>query len=196
MLQRLLPAIAAALSLVACSFQTDAHYKSTGMSAIEDDLGVSGGGFDLTAGEPSCVYGTVLDGETRRFTYLVITDDLFRDGLLFDHSIDGRTMMKGEAVSSDHTLSFRDFTVQATFEATREGGKLAGATTSINGAEIEAGQWLFVVDADDPEAALVAVDAPAPELPGGIEELGDATREVVRQLSSSNDGVRALLGRS
>ena len=74
--------------------------------------------------------------------------------------------MEGEAVSSDHTLSFRDFTVQATFEATREGGELAGPATSINGAEIEAGQWLFVVDADDPEAALVAVDAPAPELPG------------------------------
>ncbi|MEE2940484.1 MAG: hypothetical protein VX460_08880 [Planctomycetota bacterium] len=196
MLQRLLPTIAVALPLVACSLETDAYYRSTGQSSISGGLGVSGGGFDLAAGEPSCVYGTVLDGEARRFTYLVITDDLFRDGLFFDHSIDGASAMQGAAVSSDHTLSFKDFTVHAAFEATREGGEIAGGTTSINGAEVEAGQWLFVVDANDPEAALVAVDAQAPELPGSIEELGDATREVVRLLSSSNDEVRALLGGS
>ena len=52
------------------------------------------------------------------------------------------------------------------------------------------------IQTGDPNAAPVAVDAPAPELPEDSNELGDATREVVRQLCSSNDEVRALLGGS
>ena len=195
MLQRLLPA-AAILSLVACSASSDAHYRSTGNSSISDGFGVSGGGFDLTVDEPSYIYGTLLHGETRRFTYLVITDDMFRGDLFFDHSIDGKCASEGTAVSSDHTLTFRDLTVHAVFRATREGGEVTEATTSINGAEVEAGQWLFVIDADEPNAVPVAVDVPAPELPEDFNELDHVTREFVRQLCSSNDEVRALLGGS
>ena len=194
MLQRLLPATAVILSLVACS--ADARYASTGQSSSSNGFGVSGGGFDLSSGEPSFMYGTVLNGEARHFTYLVVTGDLLGGELFLDHSLDGKCESDGATVNSDHTFSFEALTVEAAFQAAREGGEVAGATTSINGAEADAGQWLFVIDADDPNAAPVAVDAPAPELPEDSNELGDATREVVRQLCSSNDEVRALLGGS
>ncbi len=196
MLQRLLPATAVILSLVACSAGTDARYASTGQSSSSNGFGVSGGGFDLSSGEPSFMYGTVLNGEARHFTYLVVTGDLLGGELFLDHSLDGKCESDGATVNSDHTFSFEALTVEAAFQAAREGGEVAGATTSINGAEADAGQWLFVIDADDPNAAPVAVDAPAPELPEDSNELGDATREVVRQLCSSNDEVRALLGGS
>ena len=196
MLQRLLPATAVILSLVACSAGTDARYASTGQSSSSNGFGVSGGGIDLSSGEPSFMYGTVLNGEARHFTYLVVTGDLLGGELFLDHSLDGKCESDGATVNSDHTFSFEALTVEAAFQAAREGGEVAGATTSINGAEADAGQWLFVIDADDPSAAPVAVDAPAPELPEDSNELGDATREVVRQLCSSNDEVRALLGGS
>lgn len=194
MLQRLLPTTAVALSLVACS--ADARYASTGQSSSSNGFGVSGGGFDFSSGEPSFMYGTVLNGEARRFTYLVVAEDLLDGELFLDYSLDGKCESDGATVNSDHTFSFEAFTVQIAFEAAREGGEVAGATTSINGAEADAGQWLFVIDADDPNAEPVAVDAPAPELPEDLYELGNATREVVRQLCSSKDEVRTLLGGS
>lgn len=196
MLQRLLPATAVILSLVACSAGNDARYASTGQSSSSNGFGVSGGGFDFSSGEPSFMYGTVLNGEARRFTYLVVAEDLLDGELFLDYSLDGKCESDGATVNSDHTFSFEAFTVQIAFEAAREGGEVAGATTSINGAEADAGQWLFAIDADDPNAEPVAVDAPAPELPEDLYELGNATREVVRQLCSSKDEVRTLLGGS
>lgn len=196
MLQRLLPATAVILSLVACSAETDARYASTGQLSSSDGFGVSGGGFGISSGEPSFMYGTLLNGEARRFTYLVVTGDLLDGELFLDHALDGKCESDGATVNSDHTFSFEAFTVQIAFQAAREGGEVAGATTSINGAEVEAGQWLFVIDADEPNAVPVAVDVPAPELPEDFNELDHVTREFVRQLCSSNDEVRALLGGS
>ena len=161
MLQRLLPTIAVALpSSPAPSRPTR---TTTPLASPRSLVASAERRFDLAAGEPSCVYGTVLDGEARLHVPVSPTTC---SGTVCSSTTRSTARPRCRARRSARIhLSFKDFTVRR-LRSDARGGEIAGGTTSINGAEVDAGQWLFVVDANDPEAARSPWTRRRPSSPG------------------------------
>lgn len=180
------------LTLAACG-PVEARFTYSGTYSESDRYGVSGGGFHIEKGEPAFFHGTVLEKPARRYTYLVIVRDMPFPSLKIDQSMNEKSSANGEGVSYDGKLDIAGVEFEASFAATIGERGLEGAVTTLNGRTLEAGQWLFLLDAKDPDAGLVPVEAAMPEVPVDVEEVAAFTNGYVAELAETNEAVRAFL---
>lgn len=180
-------ALAAPLALAACSGSLPPfHVTSSGACSESDGLGASGGGFHLATGEPVLFFGTVLEKETRSYTYLVVGRDVLRGDDSFQQSHNVETSADGASLESSCDYLVDGTSFEAEFTASIEKRAIVDRSLKLNGRSIPEGQWLFVYDADDPEKGLVAVEHEMPALPRDMAKIGEFTVQFAAGLALDN----------
>ena len=167
--------------------------SSGGASSESGGVGVTGGGFRVETDRPTLFYGTLLEGERRTFTYLVIARGMAPDDWSLEQGWEGTSTASGDELDSRHSLSVDGRRMEAWFHARVEGGRAVDRQLEVNGASPPAEQWLLLHDARRPSQGARAHEATMPELPRDLEQLAPAVEAFVEGLVAQDPEIAAFL---
>jgi hypothetical protein len=194
---RSLPAALCVLTLLllpaSCGGDLPMASSSTGTQSESDGVGVSGGGYLVATGRPTLLYGTLLEGDRRTFTYLVIARGMAPDDWSVEQDWQGTSTASGDELDSRHSLGVDGRRMEAWFHARVEGGRAVDRELEVCGATLPAEQWLLLYDARRPSQGIRPHEATMPDLPIALEDLEPAVEAYVEQLVAQDPEIATFL---